>query len=122
MRCYNHSDREANGICRACGKGLCVDCSVDLGFGLSCRGEHEKRVAANEALLSKATRVQDAAIWARYAGPTFFGFCGIVMSAYGLTQRGTDKFLALLGFAFLAFGAFLFVANRKAYRSNTSGA
>jgi hypothetical protein len=46
MRCFNHVDREAIGFCKACCKGLCPECAVDLGFGLSCRGEHEKRVAS----------------------------------------------------------------------------
>ena len=120
MRCYNHSSSDAVGICRACGKGLCTACAVDLGFGLSCRGEHEIRVAASEALVSRATHVQDAAGRAKYAAPAFFGFSGIVMGSYGLMQHRTEMFLVLLGGGFLAFGAFLFAINRRAYR--TSGA
>lgn len=26
MKCYNHHDRDAFGICKACGKGLCLEC------------------------------------------------------------------------------------------------
>ena len=117
MRCYNHADHEASGICRACGKGLCNECAVDLGYGLSCRGEHEQRIAASEALVARATRVQDSAAWAKYLAPTFFGFCGMVMAYYGLTLPEMNGFLLLLGLAFLVFGAFLLVANRKAYRN-----
>ena len=117
MRCYNHSEIEAVGICRACGKGLCTACAVDLGIGLSCRGEHEKRVAANDALVSRAAQVQDTAGRAKYALPAFFGFSGLVIGGYGLMQHGTDRFLALLGGGFIVFGAFLFVINRKAYRT-----
>jgi D-arabinose 1-dehydrogenase-like Zn-dependent alcohol dehydrogenase len=120
MRCYNHSDRDASGICRACGKGLCTDCAVDLGFGLSCRGEHEQRVAANDAMVTRAARVQDSAAWAKYAGPAFFGFCGLVMTYYGFTISEIGGFLSLLGFAFLGFGVLLLVVNRKAYRKNGS--
>ena len=118
MRCYNHSDRDANGICRACGKGLCTECAVDLGFGLSCRGEHEQRVAATDAMVTRAARVQDSAAWAKYLGPGFFGFCGLVMTYYGFTSSEMGGFLSLLGVAFLAFGAFLLAANWKAYRKS----
>jgi 1,4-dihydroxy-2-naphthoate octaprenyltransferase len=49
-------------------------------------------------------------------GPTFFGFCGIVMTYYGVTTSEMGGFLLLVGIAFLAFAAILLVANRKAYR------
>ena len=26
MKCYNHHDRDAFGICSVCGKGLCLEC------------------------------------------------------------------------------------------------
>jgi hypothetical protein len=125
VRCFNHSTSEAVGICRACGKGLCADCAVDLGFGLSCRGEHEQRVAANDALLTKSAQLQDTAGRAKYAAPVFFGFMGAVMSVYGLMYSKADMFLVLLGGGFLAFGGFLFVMQRKAFQagspmSNTS--
>jgi hypothetical protein len=122
VRCYSHSDREASGICRACGKGLCIDCAVDLGFALSCRGEHEQRVATNEALVSRAARVQDTAGRAKYAAPVFFAFMGAVFTGYGFMQTGADRFLILLGFGLLAFGAFLFNFSRRAYRTGAPDA
>lgn len=33
MRCLNHRDREAVGTCKACSKGLCAECAVDLADG-----------------------------------------------------------------------------------------
>lgn len=122
MRCFNHSNSEAVGICRACGKGLCTACVVDLGFGLSCRGDHETRVAASDALVSRAAHVQDAAGRAKYAAPAFFGFSGIVFGCYGLMQNQIDMFLVLIGGGFLAFGVALLVINRRAYRTNKANA
>ncbi len=26
MKCYNHHDRDAFGVCKSCGKGLCLEC------------------------------------------------------------------------------------------------
>ncbi|HCU25594.1 MAG TPA: hypothetical protein DF383_11315 [Deltaproteobacteria bacterium] len=37
MHCFHHQDHEAIGICKACGKGLCQECTVDLGHGLACK-------------------------------------------------------------------------------------
>jgi hypothetical protein len=119
VRCFNHSTSEAVGICRACGKGLCTACAVDLGFGLSCRGNHEQRVAANEELLTKSTQLQDTAGRAKYAAPAFFGFMGAVMSVYGLMYSKVDMFLVLLGGGFLVFGGFLFVMQRKAFQAGS---
>ena len=44
MNCFLHPDRVAVGSCKACQKGLCVDCAVDLGLGLACRNSHETQV------------------------------------------------------------------------------
>ena len=41
MRCFYHQDGEAVGTCKSCGKGVCVECAVDLGKGLACRGRCE---------------------------------------------------------------------------------
>jgi hypothetical protein len=46
MRCFYHQDKEAVGTCKACGKGVCVECAVDLGKGLACRGLCEESARA----------------------------------------------------------------------------
>lgn len=33
MKCFNHHDRDAFGICRVCGKGLCLECLKETEFG-----------------------------------------------------------------------------------------
>ena len=45
MKCFNHPEIDAIGLCTACNRGLCVDCVVDLERGLACkdRCEHEVR-------------------------------------------------------------------------------
>ena len=37
MKCYNHHDRDAFGICKSCGKGLCLDCLKETEMGLVCK-------------------------------------------------------------------------------------
>ena len=36
MNCYRHPSRPALGSCKACSKGLCLECSYDTKNGLAC--------------------------------------------------------------------------------------
>ncbi len=37
MKCFNHRDRDAIGICKVCGKGLCQECLVEIPKGIACK-------------------------------------------------------------------------------------
>lgn len=37
MRCFNHEDRDAVGICKSCSRGLCHECAVEVGTSLACK-------------------------------------------------------------------------------------
>jgi hypothetical protein len=115
MYCYYHADRGAVGTCKACCKGLCAECAVDLGFGLSCRGPHEQRVAEVEELISRNASVQRVAGRAKFAAPAFYLFMGAIFTGYGLLSSREMKFIVLLGIGFLIFGAYVLVANLRAF-------
>src|SRR4051812_13686618 len=104
MHCYNHTDRDAVGTCKACCKGLCTECAMDLGFGLACRDLHEKRVVEIEELISRNASVQRVAGRAKYAAPAFYLFMGALFTAYGVAFSKSDYFLVILGIGFLSFG------------------
>jgi hypothetical protein len=46
MRCFYHQEKESVGLCKYCAKGLCVECAIDLGKGLACKGKCEEGVRA----------------------------------------------------------------------------
>ena len=119
MYCYNHTDRGAVGTCKACSKGLCAECAVDLGFGLACRGVHEQRVTEVEELISRNASVQRVAGRAKYAAPAFYLFMGAIFTGYGLLSSREMKFILLLGAGFLVFGVYILVANRRAFANAT---
>ena len=50
MNCYAHPDKPALAWCRACAKGACVHCGVDIGRGLACMGACEREARAALAL------------------------------------------------------------------------
>jgi prefoldin subunit 5 len=44
MRCFYHEEKQAVGLCKSCGKGICKECAVDLTTALACRGHCEESV------------------------------------------------------------------------------
>jgi hypothetical protein len=115
MHCYNHAERNAVGTCKACHKGLCVECAKDLGFGLSCHGAHEQRIAEVEELISRNASVQRVAGRAKFAAPAFYIFMGLVFAGYGLFFTRNSEFMVILGAGFLAFGFYVLVTNLRAF-------
>ena len=39
MKCFYHNDRDAFGICKACGKGLCLECLEENIGGIFCKND-----------------------------------------------------------------------------------
>lgn len=39
MKCYNHHDRDAFGICTVCGKGLCLECMGTKQGSVICKND-----------------------------------------------------------------------------------
>lgn len=89
MKCFNHADRDAVGICKSCGKGICHECLVEIPDGIACKTEScESRVRLcnkwldiNASLLSKSNQ--------------------------NLNRQG--MFMLLNGVAIAAFGALLWI-------------
>lgn len=37
MKCYNHHDRDAFGVCKSCGKALCLECMSEESENIVCK-------------------------------------------------------------------------------------
>ena len=113
MKCYTHQDREAVGICKSCGKGLCCECAVDMAKGLACRGQCEDDTARLIALIEQ--NVQLSPLGRNVMGnvrkntfvqATFLLVAGLLFLLTGLTDDRILELPGLLGMAFLALGAY----------------
>jgi hypothetical protein len=60
VKCFNHREADAVGSCKACNKGLCPACAVDVGGGLSCRDICEQQVRRINELVDRNIRVSPA--------------------------------------------------------------
>jgi hypothetical protein len=114
VRCFNHLDREAVAACKACSKGLCPECAVDLGHGIACRGTHEVSVNALNEMTTRASRVQAVNTKGRFTAPAFYAVMGSLFLCWGL-YHNRDAFLCLLGGAFLLYGLVILRGNRRAF-------
>ena len=45
MNCYYHPDRDAVGVCVACGRAVCIECKVVLGDKIYCNVCADKRIS-----------------------------------------------------------------------------
>ena len=49
MKCYNHQEREAVSICRACGKAACQECARETENGIACRQSCARTLSVRSA-------------------------------------------------------------------------
>jgi hypothetical protein len=53
MKCFNHPDVEAVGICKSCNKGICKECLTEVENGIACKGKCEDEVKELNSLLKR---------------------------------------------------------------------
>ena len=63
MKCFVHHDRDAIGICKSCGRGLCADCCSIVSRGLACKDACEDDVRRLNGLIEQ--NIKSAPAWAR---------------------------------------------------------
>lgn len=108
MKCFNHSEIDAVGVCKSCGKALCHDCIAEVGSSCSCKGQCELGVTDLNAITKrhKAVPQKDSAIRRRRGillllwGILLTG-CGVAELASGNSNQGA----ALLFFGLIILGA-----------------
>jgi hypothetical protein len=108
MECFYHEGASAVGSCRACLKGLCRGCAVELEGGLACPGRCEAQVRGIVATLQQSVRYQSVStgllrsargLWLGIAGVS--AFVGVFVLVWGL-QLPTFREVTLLSIPFFA--------------------
>lgn len=116
MRCFNHPENEAVGICKSCQRGLCPECATDLGHGLACTGKHEEEVNTLQTIINQSAKIYAVTPKTRNAAPLFYGFMGVVFAGFGLLKGdGITDFSVVMGAGFIAFAIYNYVYNKRAY-------
>jgi len=122
MKCFYHPTSDAIGICKFCGKGVCVECAVEVDRSLACRGRCEDDVGSINDLQRRARFAYGKAAGAYTRQGIILllmGACFSGYSAYTQTGPGLNAFLYPLGAILFVASAFSFWSARK-YRSDKS--
>jgi hypothetical protein len=125
MECFYHEGASAVGSCRACLKGLCRSCAVELEGGLACPSRCEPMVRAVVASLVQAARYQGVStgllqsargLWIGIAAVSLFVGLFVIVWALGLPEY---REIAALGLPFLALA---FISGRLARNVGSANA
>lgn len=111
MKCFEHHDADAIGICKCCGKGVCSSCVTDLGHGLACKNKHESDVENMRKITLRASTLQS--VLPRQQRGAFF-FClliGLALLIGGFFEGSV--LISLLGGIFLGFSVFTKAASNS---------
>ncbi len=113
MKCFNHHDRDAVGVCRACSKGLCPECATDLDIAIACRSKHEDQARRLSMVQVRASRVGSIL-------PFFLIGVGLLFVCWGVLTQPISVFTTLVGAAFLLLGI-VFLVSRRNFIENVEG-
>ncbi len=114
MKCFNHDDRDAVGICKSCGKGVCRECAVDMGKGLACRDRCEMDASNVIALIDQ--NIQFSPVGKNvmgnmrkntYVQASFLLVAGVIFLLTGMASGRLAEFPGLLGMVFLIYGGYM---------------
>jgi hypothetical protein len=117
MKCYNHSESDAIGICKNCNKGICLNCVTELKNGLACTATCIDEVNQINLLIHKGKLSYSTAAAAYFRSAYLSGMMGLLFLFFGLRSEGILNFLTCIGPIFLIAAAFGFIAAKK-YKKN----
>jgi len=110
MRCFTHQDKEAVGLCKACHKGICVDCAADLGHSLACKSSCVEQAH----LMDSASKQRLSVLKIIKLIPASFAAFGLFFIYFGIELYPRDKLTLTMGIGFLAFaGAHYFFLRKR---------
>lgn len=84
MKCYNHHETDAVGICKNCNKGLCPGCAADVGNGIACKNCCEQSVKDINALIQKSKGVYKQSSAVNYTSALIYGLFALFFISYPL--------------------------------------
>ena len=96
MKCFNHNDQDAVGVCKHCQKGICMNCCTLVNGSVSCIGDCEDEVASINYIMEKSKGVYKNLDkqWGPATVTNLFG--GLLFLAFGIYIFKTGNFSSYL--------------------------
>jgi len=115
MKCFNHPDADAIGICKNCNKGLCKDCFTEVENGIACTASCIDEVKQINSIINRGRQSYKVTSGAHMRNAYMLGGIGIAFIIFGLTIKGLSVFLSIMGLIFI-FGAWLSIISAMKYK------
>ncbi len=105
MNCFNHRTQPAVALCRACSKGVCPECLVEVQGSISCRGDCKVKVATMNRMVQQNAQILSTSNKTLKSAAVFVLFMGAIFLLFGLWQLkyGSGFLAALLSVIGLGF-------------------
>ena len=115
MKCFYHPQSDAVSLCKNCIRGLCLECAVDVGNGIACKGRCETQVISANELIERNKKAYQKQTGVNTRSAILYGCLGLVFMIFGLTQLNTSLayFLIPVGIIFLLASWFTYSAGKK---------
>lgn len=117
MRCFNHPEREAVGICKECQKGLCPECLTDLDDAIACKNKHEEKVKAIQIAADISIRSYMKSPLRRIY-PTFVIFMSLFILYYSFFYgAGFSDPALIIGLSSALYGVIMYYRGKEIFKS-----
>ena len=105
MKCFNHLEREAVAICKACGKAVCQECGLETENGIACQQSCINSLSKKEDLYTKQAAHLKNLKRMNLLGSFFSIGMGILFIYFSSQGFGlVYDFVFLLGIGFIVYG------------------
>ena len=98
MNCFKHNDLVAVGICKSCGKGVCLECAAPQTNGLACKRECETRVELLNRIVDNNIKTLSAARYQTKSTGLLGVLAGLVFLAFAGVWAFRDGYALLAAF------------------------
>lgn len=120
MKCFYHPEIDAVGICKSCSKGICMECSVDLGKGIACKGGCEEEVKAINQMMERTKGVYKKTSGAYSSNSIIYLLLGVLLIIFGFISWnvGDLRYYTLPAGLIFLLGAIFNYNNAKKFKEN----
>lgn len=119
MRCFNHPESEAVGICKHCSKGICLECVKDSGHGIACSSPCIDEIKSLYVAINRNKQVYSLGARASLRNAIWILLLAVVFITFGLWTKEDSTFRAYLigtGVLFVLGSVFALLNSRKMAR------
>jgi len=116
VKCFNHSEVDAVGLCKSCGRGLCHECVSDVGMSISCKHRCEADVAVLNELVQRGRTVYQKTSRTYLRTGIFTLLLGAVFFLIGISSMLNSRpnfFLMVVGGLFVGWGISYFISAKR---------